>query len=354
MNNNIENKIQNPASIPAAIVTNDRSNLKSWGGFHVGGEYIKNETIDGTIMQGQMYVEVFEPILVKKPYPIVLIHGDGQNGLNWMGKAGGGAGWVDHLLDEGYIVYTVDAPTRGRASYFIENQTQVLYSAENTSQYFAGASNPNHTQFPGTAKIGDPPFDAFYAAQNTSLIDHPLMQKLMRDAGSKLLDIIGPAILTTHSQSGPFGWLLADVRPNLVKGIVALEPYGPAFTERAAAYGLTALPLTYDRPAAKPADIEKEETDPGDGKMKGYLQKEPARKLVNLIGIPILIITGSASYHVPYDYLIAAFLRQSGVENTHIYLGDEGILGNGHMMMLEKNNKVIVSLVDKWLDGHVF
>ena len=353
MKENIEGKTQNLASIPAAIFVNDRSNLKSWGAFHVGGDYVRNDTIDGAIMQGQMYVEVFEPVTVKKAYPVVLMHGDAQSGLNWMAKAGGGAGWVDHLLNEGYIVYVVDAPTRGRASYFIENQAQALYSAENTSQYFAGAGNPNHTQFPGTAEIGDPPFDAFYAAQNTSFNDHPLMQKLVRNAGIKLLDIIGPSILMTHSQSGPFGWLLADARPNLVKGIVALEPYGPTFTERAAAYGITAIPLSYDRPVSEASEIEKEETNPVDGKLNGYLQKEPARQLVNMKGIPILILTGSASYHMPYDYLISEFLRQSGVENTHLCLGDEGIVGNGHMMMLEKNNQEIVSLINKWLDENV-
>jgi pimeloyl-ACP methyl ester carboxylesterase len=43
-----------------------------------------------------------------------------------------------------------------------------------------------------------------------------------------LLDRIGPAIILTHSQSGPFGWLIADARPKLVKAVVAVEPAGPA------------------------------------------------------------------------------------------------------------------------------
>jgi pimeloyl-ACP methyl ester carboxylesterase len=32
-----------------------------------------------------------------------------------------------------------------------------------------------------------------------------------------LLDRIGPAIVVAHSQSGTFGFLIADKRPNLVK-----------------------------------------------------------------------------------------------------------------------------------------
>jgi len=30
-----------------------------------------------------------------------------------------------------------------------------------------------------------------------------------------LLDKIGPAIIMTHSAGGPFGWLVAEIRPNL-------------------------------------------------------------------------------------------------------------------------------------------
>lgn len=344
----------NKASIPEGIYMHDRTDLQSWGFFHVGGQYIKDEAIGGQIMQGQMYVEVFAPTAIQKRYPIVLIHGNCQNGLGWMGTPAGGDGWVDYLLKEGYLVYVVDAPTRGRASYFLNHQAQTLFPADGCSLYFAGAGNPKHTQFPGTGELGDPAFDAFYASQNTSLCDQVYMQVLVRDAACKLLDRIGPAILVTHSQSGPTGWLIADACPNLVKGIVALEPYGPSFTEPAAAFGITGVPLTYDRPVTLPSDIEKEEIFPKNEREKpGFIQKEPARQLTNLARIPILIVTGSASYHVPYDHLTAAYLRQAGVENTHIYLEDEGIIGNGHMMMLEENNQEIAARIDRWLDQKI-
>jgi hypothetical protein len=55
-----------------------------------------------------------------------------------------------------------------------------------------------------------------------SLASFPRQQELNRDAGSALLDRIGPAILLT-SQSGTFGWLVADARPLLLKAIVAME-----------------------------------------------------------------------------------------------------------------------------------
>jgi len=38
------------------------------------------------------------------------------------------------------------------------------------------------------------------------------------------------------------------------------------------------------------------------------------------------------------------------VRNTFIKLADLGIRGNGHMMMLEKNNQAIARVMADWLD----
>jgi len=81
-----------------------------------------------------------------------------------------------------------------------------------------------------------------------------------------------------------------------------------------------------------------------------YGGKNPARKLVNLAKIPVLIVTSQASYHAPYDDCTAAYLTQAGVPNRHLHLADLGILGNGHMMMIEKNNQAIAAIMLDWLD----
>jgi pimeloyl-ACP methyl ester carboxylesterase len=87
--------------------------------------------------------------------------------------------------------------------------------------------------------------------------------------------------------------------------------------------------------------------------MRCWLQAEPARQLVHLKGVPILIVTGEASYHAPYDHGTSAFLKQAGVDHTFVRLADAGIRGNGHMMMLEKNNLQIARYFDQWLQGNV-
>jgi S-ribosylhomocysteine lyase LuxS involved in autoinducer biosynthesis len=47
------------------------------------------------------------------------------------------------------------------------------------------------------------------------------------------------------------------------------------------------------------------------------------------------------------------FLRQAGVNVDFIKLEDVGIRGNGHMMMLEKNNQEIAKVMTDWLQKSV-
>src|SRR5262249_34649419 len=181
-----------------------------------------------------------------------------------------------------------------------------------------------------------------------------------------LLDKIGAAILLTHSQSGAFGWPVADSRPQLVKAIVAVEPSGPPGhdientgapdwfrdAERTKNSGLNDVPLKYDPPLAAAGKLEFVRQDKPDRPdlVRCWLQKEPARKLPNLARIPIVIIVGEASYHAAYDHCTAAYLSQAGVPNTLIRLADVGVHGNGHMMMIEKNNAAVAGVIAGWLD----
>jgi len=42
-------------------------------------------------------------------------------------------------------------------------------------------------------------------------------------------------------------------------------------------------------------------------------------------------------------------LAQAGVKNDFVRLAERGIKGNGHMMMLEKNNLAIAAVIADWL-----
>jgi len=342
------------------------------GYLFAGGKY--SATPNGQAMSGQLYAEFQIPAKQTHPWPIVMIHGGAQTGTNFTGTPDGREGWAQFFLRLGYAVYVVDQPGRGRAAYEPDLYGPISrVDLDNTSRRFAGPEHFNlwpqarlHTQWPGKGEPGDPAFDQFYASQVPAIQDFTLQQTLNRDAILALLEKIGPSILLTHSQSGAFGWPVADARADLVKAIVAVEPNGPPFFNvdnvpapewfrdsptQIRPWGVTAVPLTYDPPVAEAGQLAiiRQTKSDGSDLAACWEQTSPARQLPKLQKIPILILTAEASYHAPYDHCTVKYLEQAGVHPTWIKLAERGIRGNGHMMMLEKNNREIAQLMAQWL-----
>jgi pimeloyl-ACP methyl ester carboxylesterase len=341
------------------------------GYLYAGGHYA--EIPGGHVMVGQAYVEYQIPKNRRHPYPIVMIEGGSQNGSNFTGTPDGRPGWAQYFLEQGYAVYVMDQPGRGRSAYYADAYGPIMsFPQEYIEQQFTAPERAMkwpqaklHTQWPGTGVKGDPSFDQFMAEQMPSIASFAKQQEINRDAGAALLDTIGPAILLTHSQSGAFGWPIADARPKLVKAIVAVEPSGPPVHDLAnlgapdwfkdgnlsKPYGLTSVPLTYSPPVSDPKELSFVEQDKAEGPdlARCWRQAEPARTLSNLQGIPMVIVTSEASYHAPYDHCTSEYLSQAGVKHSFIHLAQLGIHGNGHMMMLEKNNLRIAAVMANWL-----
>ena len=274
------------ASVPALaevklpVPAYDQSAVAKRGYFYVGGKYVGEG--ENRIMAGQMYVEVLVPKKVRMPYPLVLIHGAAQTATNWMQTPDGRKGWADYFVEQGYVVYMVDQPARGRSAWHpnIDGALRT-FTAQTIERQFTAPEfykgwpqAEKHTQWPGSGekkgRMGDPIFDQFFASQVQSLASDIETQERMMAASAALLDRIGPAILVTHSQSGMLGWVMAEARPKLVKGILTIEPSGPPFenavtsTTKARPWGLTDIPLAYDPPAQKPEDLKPVKQDKPD------------------------------------------------------------------------------------------
>jgi hypothetical protein len=79
------------------------------------------------------------------------------------------------------------------------------------------------------------------------------------------------------------------------------------------------------------------------------LQAEPVHKWKNLQNIPISWVTsefgggGSPVSNV-------AFLKQAGCNAEMLRLRDFGIIGNGNLMLMEKNNHEVFGVVQDWLN----
>ena len=61
-------------------------------------------------------------------------------------------------------------------------------------------------------------------------------------------------LLFRDSAGGPFGWIVANERPNLVKAIVNVEGGGAPFGN-GNPWGLTTIPLAYDPPVADSSQL---------------------------------------------------------------------------------------------------
>ncbi|KAJ7781660.1 alpha/beta-hydrolase [Mycena metata] len=307
---------------------------------YVGQKY----TSDGdlTIAADQMYVEHLTPAEVTQPLPLLLIHGMGMTGTNFLNTPDGRLGWADYFLSQGYELYIVDQPARARSPW------------QPSQSHFTAAVL--HTQWPGNGSMGDPTFDKFFASIVPSLNSSTEEAQKINDAGSLLLDQIGPVIVITHSQAGPFGWDLANSRPNQVKAIVALEPAGPPFINAifppftpARIFGVTDIPIAYDPPISSPSELVPAVVNQIQG-VTCFEQKAPARKLVNLLHIPVLTVTSESSYHAQYDNCTVNYLRQAGVNVEHIRLENVGIHGNAHMFFMEKNGiQVANEVIQPWI-----
>src|SRR5688572_2495264 len=150
------------------------------------------------------------------------------------------------------------------------------------------------------------------------------------------------AIIMTHSAGGPFGLLVAEARPNLVKATVIIEGAGSGFAG-GNRWGMSTIPVTYDPPVSDPAEIKTHwVANPEPGVAGYFLQTEPTRRLPNLRNTRVVFVTADSSFASPGNPGGTAFLKQAGVQAEELRLGTLGIKGNGHMMMAEKNNREVL------------
>jgi pimeloyl-ACP methyl ester carboxylesterase len=125
-----------------------------------------------------------------------------------------------------------------------------------------------------------------------------------------LVDKVCPCVILFHSQGGAFGFKVAQARPDKVKAIVAVESAGAGQIDHA-----------------------------------GALKDTP---VLMLFGDNIDADSRWTAYHkTDLDY--AAAVRAAGGSVDVIELPDQGIKGNSHMLIMDRNNAQIADLIQKWL-----
>jgi pimeloyl-ACP methyl ester carboxylesterase len=307
------------------------------GSFEAGGKVIDCATNDGGdpnskrwppghVVVNNVYATYQYPAEPRYPYPILFNSGGGHTARVYDTTPDGREGWLTLFLRQGFPVYGVDRTNTGRSGADICKINAVRLGRAPASELPAinrYAFESSWVTFRWGPKYGEPfpdtqfPIEAAsnYYPQTISTYRDPEETQNSVAAFSALIDKIrGPGvILQTWSSSGLLGYLTAIERADKVKAILAVESSVDAF------------------------------------------DRIPADKLPVLAKIPIVIVIGDrAPDRVKASRAFEKKMQAIGGDVTIDVLPEAGIHGNGHTMMLEKNNKQIMFRMIAWLEGHVF
>lgn len=89
--------------------------ISEQGAFWVGVG--RRPTEAGTAAEAAMYVQYQIPADLRYPLPVVMVHGGGGQGTDYLSTPDGRPGWATRFLQAGYAVYVVDRPGHGRSPY---------------------------------------------------------------------------------------------------------------------------------------------------------------------------------------------------------------------------------------------
>lgn len=285
-----------------------------------------------------IYFDLFEPARRTRKPTVMMVHGGGHTGTCYIHTPDGRPGWAQYFAACGHRVVVPDWPGTGRS----------------------GAVAP----------------------------DRLTGERVCRALGGLIRHLGEPVVVLTHSMSGAYGWKLIEDCGDSIPALVAVAPGPPGNVQPAAEIVARAadhidirrggsvrrVPLR----AARLPDVEFVR-----GKLlgpntrhfpmhavEGYartLQSLPPRLMYERQNIDssqlrvadarpfrdknILMVTGSedVDHTREIDGAIAAWLRDIGAAIEFRYLADEGIAGNGHMLMLEDNSDEIAGLIVDWL-----
>lgn len=307
------------------------------GSFHVGGRTVtlsglpEKELVftpgapplklnpNGDFEVESLYARYTRLANPKAKVPMLLWHGGGLAGTTFETKPDGSPGWENFFLRAGYDVYVSDAVERGRASWarfpeiyksepFFRTKKEgwELFRIGDTDSY---ATDPAQrkalpgSQFPVAA------FDQFskQAIPRWATNDAPTQA-----AYDAYVDKVCPCIIVVHSQGGNFAFNSALKYPDKVKALVAVETSG------------SPNPDTFDFSRVK--------------------------------GVPMLWVWGDNLGKFPFWGRILAqqekfrtnLVRAGGI-GDRIVLPEIGIIGNSHMLMMDRNSDQIAALIDQWI-----
>src|SRR5579872_3466272 len=127
-------------SLPlASVPTFSTEKIGRQGHFYVGGKWVGEPGKER--MRGAMYVEVWVPREIRHPYPILFVEaGGGQTDIALLQTPDGRPGWAYDFVNQGYTIYMMDFPGRGRAAFIpgLDGEMTPPRTAEHMEEVWTG------------------------------------------------------------------------------------------------------------------------------------------------------------------------------------------------------------------------
>lgn len=265
-------------------------------------------------------MQYFLPAQRRGAVPLLMWHGGGLTGVEYETTPDGRPGWLDYFVRQGWDTYNSDAVERGRAGWpppGTFDGDPVFVTKNRPFEGFRigagpGSYDPDPTksrqlvgsQFPMEG------YDNFIRQQSPRWVttDAAILRAYIAE-----IDRVCPCVILFHSQAGQFGFRAAQARPDKVRALVAVEPSGFGEPDHAAA--LRAIPtlVVY-----------------GD-----FIDQDARWPTIRGNGLKWVEVQNAA-----------------GGQAEVLQLPSIGIRGNGHMMMMDRNNLQVAGVIQDWLVKH--
>ena len=301
--------------------------LRDLGEKFVGYTTVPAENGSLNVVNG-MFVQYMLPANRRHAYPLVMIHGGGGQGTDWLQTPDGRDGWADYFVADGWDVYVVDRPGHGRSQSNSSCRDGKVGGAN--SALISRLATSEASVWPGGAPTPTNPAVVAWTASSATAPycgDAVAAEKI-----SALLDEIGPAVLLAHSAGGGSTFRVPELNAAKVVGIVAFEaalsnPAAPGFNN--------APPVIASWKTEPPLPQGFAPVDHGGC----LLQGDKPSKLVNFARVPIILV-GSEKGLSDLQALKcqASVWQQAGVQASYVYLPDRGLKGGGHFAMAQLDN----------------
>jgi hypothetical protein len=318
------------ASASAAQVTNAPRvpiMIEHEGSFTAGGKVIggAGETLhcDHGVVQFRIPVESRN---------VALFMWHSSSAQVWDQRWDGGDGYQSIFLRRRFPVYVWDGPRVGRGNMSCERYTYEPSIGQDQRNWTAWRLGPSPGQwFPGVQFPRDDP-EAFGQAMSARYheFDHAKNAHLEAEAAAKALDRIGPSVLLTSSAGG---WraMLAALKSDSVKGIVAYEPAAFVFPEGEGPEG------------------------PEGGFGPTHV---PLAEFMKLTRIPIQLVWGDNTETTFWSEDVALSRQFVEIVNAHggnaevLMLPSVGLRGNTHIPFADLNNAQVADQLSLFLEKH--